>query len=148
MQSATPVSLASRALDRVASRLKLDRRLMQIHQASESGGPGNVLLVECEHAGGSEVFSGAVGAGSRPEEAADALIEDRASWADSSAAVGHRLADQLLVPMALAGGDSFTTDRLSGHLQSNAQAIQRFLPMDIAVQQKIGHVVVSLVSAE
>jgi RNA 3'-terminal phosphate cyclase (ATP) len=146
--SATPVSLASRALDRVASRLKLDRRLMHIHEASESGGPGSVLFVECEHAGGTEVFSSAVGAGSRPEEAADALIEDHALWVDSSAAVGHRLADQLLVPMALAGGGSFTTDRLSGHLQSNAQVIQRFLPVCITMQQNIGHVAVSLVSAE
>lgn len=144
--SATPVSLASRALDRVASRLKLDRRLMRIQEANESGGPGNVLFVECEHAGCTEVFSSTASAGSRPEQVADALIEDHALWADSSAAVGHRLADQLLVPMALAGGGSFTTDQLSGHLHSNAQVIQRFLPVDIAMQQNSDHVAVSLVS--
>ncbi|WP_295860489.1 RNA 3'-terminal phosphate cyclase, partial [uncultured Xanthomonas sp.] len=53
-------------------------------------------------------------------------------YLESGACVGEHLADQLLLPMALAGGGAFTTDTVSAHLSSNARLIEKFLPVEIA----------------
>ena len=45
--------------------------------------------------------------------------------------VGEHLADQILVPLALAGGGSFRTLPLSSHARTNAALIERFLPVRI-----------------
>jgi RNA 3'-terminal phosphate cyclase (ATP) len=47
----------------------------------------------------------------------------------TGAAVDRHLADQLLLPLALAAGPSrFTTDAVTEHLRTNAAVIQQFLP--------------------
>jgi len=56
-------------------------------------------------------------------------IEQALEWLASEAVAAEHLADQLLLPMALAGGGSFTTPRMTEHLQSNMAVIQRFLPV-------------------
>jgi RNA 3'-terminal phosphate cyclase (ATP) len=43
-----------------------------------------------------------------------------------TAPVGEHLADQLLLPMALASGGEFTTTMVSEHLRSNALVVERF----------------------
>jgi RNA 3'-terminal phosphate cyclase (ATP) len=50
---------------------------------------------------------------------------------ESDAAAGEHLADQLLPPMALAGGERFTASTVSSHAQTNAAVIARFLPVAI-----------------
>lgn len=47
----------------------------------------------------------------------------------SGAAVGRHLADQLLLPMALAGGGSFTTGIPDNHVGTNLSVIEKFLPI-------------------
>jgi len=59
------------------------------------------------------------------EEAAGALIEFLAS----GAALEEHLADQLVVPLALAGGESrFSTGRVTPHLLTVAEVARAFLP--------------------
>jgi RNA 3'-terminal phosphate cyclase (ATP) len=48
-----------------------------------------------------------------------------------AAAIGVHLADQLLLPMALAGGGSFTTLLLSPHAATNMDVIKKFLDVEI-----------------
>lgn len=48
----------------------------------------------------------------------------------------EQVADQLLLPMAMAGCGSFTTPRMSEHLSSNMQVIERFL--DVALHGEQG----------
>ena len=43
--------------------------------------------------------------------------------------LGECLADQLMLPLALAGGGSYRTVPLSSHSQNNAELIQLFLPV-------------------
>jgi len=50
--------------------------------------------------------------------------------------VDEHLADQLLLPMALAGGGSFRTTKPSLHATTNAAIIRRFLPVPIQFQQE------------
>ena len=46
---------------------------------------------------------------------------------DARVPVGQHLADQLLAPLALAGGGSFRTLAPSGHTRTDAQVVERFL---------------------
>lgn len=52
---------------------------------------------------------------------------------DSDALVDEYLTDQLLLPLALAGGGEFTARTISQHTQTQAWLIQQFLPVDIQI---------------
>jgi RNA 3'-terminal phosphate cyclase (ATP) len=58
--------------------------------------------------------------------AAKAAAEAKAFLA-SGTAVGEYLADQLLLPMALSAGGSFTTHVLSAHTQTQIRVMETFL---------------------
>ena len=57
------------------------------------------------------------------------------SYLESGMPVGRYLADQLLVPFALAGGGRFRTSKPSQHTLTNIEVIQRFLEVKISVEQ-------------
>jgi RNA 3'-terminal phosphate cyclase (ATP) len=62
------------------------------------------------------------------DEACNALLKFHAS----GASVDRHLADQLLLPMALADGRSvIRTSTITAHLRTNAQIIQQLLPTNI-----------------
>ncbi len=52
----------------------------------------------------------------------------------SSAPVGRNLADQLLLPMALAGQGSFTTTKIGNHVITNIAVIEKFLPVKFVIE--------------
>jgi RNA 3'-terminal phosphate cyclase (ATP) len=52
----------------------------------------------------------------------------------SGAAVGRHLADQLLLPIALAGGGSFTTSIPDDHVMTNLSVIKKFLPVKSSIE--------------
>jgi RNA 3'-terminal phosphate cyclase (ATP) len=60
--------------------------------------------------------------------------------------VGEHLADQLLVPMALAGAGTFRTGPLSLHARTNLDVIERFVPLRFDVAEQGAAVVVSVQS--
>ena len=92
-------------------------------------GPGNALLLTLEHEHVTEVFS-AIGEKSvRSEAVARHVLQETRQYVASGAAVGEHLADQLLLPMALAGGGCFTASTVSQHAITNAEVIARFLPV-------------------
>jgi RNA 3'-terminal phosphate cyclase (ATP) len=58
---------------------------------------------------------------------------------DNGAAVDRYLADQLLIPMALAHGQSsFTTDSISRHLLTNVHLLRQWLDASIVIQEMPG----------
>lgn len=97
-------------------------------------GPGNVLLVTLEHEHVTEVFSGFGEKAVRAETVAKLTLEHARRYIASGAAVGEWLADQIMLPMALAGGGAFTADKLSLHALTNAEVIARFLPVRFAFE--------------
>jgi RNA 3'-terminal phosphate cyclase (ATP) len=50
--------------------------------------------------------------------------------------VGEHLADQLLIPLALAGGGSFVTTPLSSHATTNMDVVAMFLPRKFSVDRQ------------
>jgi len=69
--------------------------------------------------------------------ARDAVAQAR-RYIASKAAVSEHLADQLLVPMSLAGGGSFTMDVMSQHTRTNAEIIALFLPVKFSFEKRDG----------
>jgi len=121
--------VAARELARVACRLHLPEEACRTIFIDSAGSPGNVLLLEyrCEQL--SELFCAFGQVNMRSEAVADVAINAARLWLNSQAAVAEHLADQLLLPMAMAGGGSFTTPKMTEHLQSNMQVIEAFLPL-------------------
>jgi len=65
----------------------------------------------------------------RPEHLADRIATEAMILAAAGVPVGPHLADQLLLPMALAGSGTFRTVEPTLHCTTNARLIERFLPV-------------------
>jgi RNA 3'-terminal phosphate cyclase (ATP) len=127
-----PRNIAERELAVIAEKLLWEPVCMKIEMVS-SRGPGNVVLVEVESEHLTEVFTGFGERGVRAETVAENVVQETRRYLVSEAAVGEHLADQLLLPMALAKGGVFTTLPLSRHSQTNIDTIGRFLSTKIRV---------------
>lgn len=131
LNAGLPAEVSERELKRVGQRLAFDDTQLLAMPIDPEQGPGNLLMLEYVHEHVTEVFSAFGMHRLRAEKVADQAIEQAMEWRCTQTAVGEHLADQLLLPMALAGGGSFTTPHMSDHLHSNMQVIQRFLPVAI-----------------
>jgi RNA 3'-terminal phosphate cyclase (ATP) len=130
-----PQAVAERELERVRERLGFDEAECTTQQV-ESQGPGNALVLEVEHAHVTEVVTSFGEKDVRAKTVADRAADELELYLKSDAPVGVHLADQLLIPFALAGGGSFRTLPVSLHTRTNAQIVQRFLPVEIAITEQ------------
>ena len=65
---------------------------------------------------------------------AEAAVAEALSFVDNNAMVDQHLADQLLLPLALAHGRaSYTTDHLTLHTVTNAELLRRWLATTINI---------------
>lgn len=135
--SELPVSIARRELEVVHERLEWSRRELEVVRV-ETFGPGNVLLLELEHAGGTTVIAGFGEKGVRAEQVAARAVEEARRFIAADVPVDEHLADQLLLPLALAGGGSYRTVEPTLHARTNAELVQRWLPVDIALVDEGG----------
>jgi RNA 3'-terminal phosphate cyclase (ATP) len=65
----------------------------------------------------------------RAEEVAERVVQEVRSYLAADVPVGPHLADQLILPLALAGGGSFRTLPMTAHTETNLDVVQRFLPI-------------------
>lgn len=130
-----PISIAERELKLIARRMSWPREWMKAESAEGSPGPGNVVTIEIECRQVTEVFTGFGERSLRSEAVAEKAVQQARRYIGSEAAVGEYLGDQLLIPMALAGGGSFTTLPLSRHATTNIEVIGRFLEVKIETSQ-------------
>jgi RNA 3'-terminal phosphate cyclase (ATP) len=98
-----------------------------IRQLPEAQGPGNILLVEAEFEHVTEISSGFGKLGTSAESLAKDAARRMSGFIASDAFAGPYLADQLLLPFALAGGGSFTTVKPSQHARTAAEIIGLFM---------------------
>ncbi len=104
-----------------------------IREVSE-GGTGNVLLLEVERAQGRELVAGFGEQGTRAELVASRACAELAAFLAADVPVGEHLADQLLLPLAVAGGGAFRCAPLSRHATTNIETIGLFLDVPIRVE--------------
>lgn len=126
-----PMHVARRELEHVAQSMGWGEAQLNVTGLRHEEGPGNVLLLTLRHAHVTEVFCGFGEKGKPAEQVASGVCREAQRYLSSPAAVGPHLADQLLLPLALAGGGSFTTNGVTPHLRTNAEVIRKFLPVDI-----------------
>ncbi|QHD07587.1 RNA 3'-terminal phosphate cyclase [Pseudomonas sp. R76] len=131
LNAGLPAQVSAREFKRVRQRLGFTEAQCFPVEIDPQQGPGDVLMLEYVHAHVTEVFSAFGMATVRAETVADAAIDPAMEWQGTDTAVGEHLADQLLLPMALASGGRFTTPHMNEHLHSNMTVIQRFLPVVI-----------------
>ena len=105
------------------------------------GGPANVLMIEVERAGGNELVTAHGEKGLRAELVAQRACDELAQFLAAGVPVGEHLADQLLLPMAVAGGGRFRARALSLHATTNIDTIRAFLDVPIRVEPN-GEVVI------
>lgn len=99
-----------------------------------SPGQGNVLFLKAEYEKSVAGFSSLGKKGKPAEQVADDLCQQFFDFVDSNGSVDKHLADQLLLYMALAEGDSMViSEMLTSHLMTNIEIIEKFLPVYFTV---------------
>jgi RNA 3'-terminal phosphate cyclase (ATP) len=133
--SSLPGSIGERELAVIARRLGIAGDDLALRAVPRPVGPGNAVSVFMEFAALTEVMTGFGEQRVSAEAVAERLCDQAQALLASDAAVGPHLADQLLLPMALAGGGEFTTLAPTNHLRSNAALIEKFLPVEIEIER-------------
>lgn len=142
-----PRHVAERELVVLRTALGLAPDECEVVSARGPGASGNLVQVELAYENACELVT-AFGRQGHPaelvaREAADAALE----YLRASAPVGEHLADQLLIPCALAGGGEYRATTWSSHARTNAEIVARFLPVRItATEEGNGSVRVVLAS--
>jgi len=122
-----PLHVAHRELHLVGEALDLGRDDREAVELDAAYGPGNALMVEIASEHVTEIVTAFGEKGRRAEAVAEEVARHAAAYLAHGAPVGEHLADQLLVPMALAGGGVFRTGPLSRHALTQIDVMRAFL---------------------
>lgn len=117
-----PASIGVRELATVGTTMGWEETQLHMCQLPRDQGPGNALLITIESEAVTEVFSSFGVKGISAETVARQAVNEARAYLASGAAVGEHLADQLMLPMALAGGGRFTASTVSGHARTKKKA--------------------------
>jgi len=130
-----PKHIGDREIKVIRDKLSWDRHCLHVEEVQDSHGPGNVLTVTIEWEHITEVFSGFGERGVPAEKVARRTVREIREYLDTEVPVGRHLADQLIIPMALAGGGKFRTLPPTQHTMTNIEVVRQFLDVDIPVIQ-------------
>jgi RNA 3'-terminal phosphate cyclase (ATP) len=127
-----PDHIAERELGTVREKLSWPEDTATIRRVDDSSpGPGNVLTVQLESASGTATFVGFGQKGVPAETVAETVCDDVKNYLRSGAPVDEHLADQLILPMALAGGGRFRTTAPTRHTLTQIEIVPKFIAVDI-----------------
>lgn len=132
--SRLPLSIAEREVNTARDVLDWPAECAAV-EAVESPGPGNAVSIDVESDALTEVFVGFGAKGVPAETVARGAAEAARSYLAADVPVGEHLADQLLIPLALAGGGSFVTTEPSLHTTTNIAVVRKFLDVAIAAER-------------
>jgi RNA 3'-terminal phosphate cyclase (ATP) len=130
-----PTEIAERELRTIGNKLHWEQDVLRPEVVVNTHGPGNAVIVEIESEHITEVFTGFGRRGVRAEQVATETADAVLRYLDANVPVGRHLADQLLIPMALAGGGRFRTLSPTQHTTTNIHVIEQFLTIVIDVTQ-------------
>lgn len=133
-----PGAIARRELDAAAGVLGWDPSCFRVEVIKGAPGPGNVVTIAVESEHVTEVFTGFGEKGVRAEVVAERAATEARAYLDAGVPVGEHLADQLLLPMALAGGGSFRTGAPSSHLRTQIELLEQMLGAKTVIAERGG----------
>jgi len=135
-----PISIAERQRDQAVRRLAGQHRRVEIDvETLPATFKGTVLLLLAEFRHGSACYFGLGALGKPAERVADEAVDRLEAFLAGSGAIDQYLADQLLLPLAFASGESrFRTAQVTQHLLTNAEVIRAFGVAEIEIAQERG----------
>ncbi|HVX14029.1 MAG TPA: RNA 3'-terminal phosphate cyclase [Pirellulales bacterium] len=131
-----PEHIAERELATVAGDLDWPEECLEMRRIREGFGPGNVVTIEIASERVTEVFTGFGRRGVPAETVASEAATEAKRYLTTGVPVGEHLADQLLLPLALAGGGEFVTLDPTPHTTTNSDIIRRFLDVPIVMEEE------------
>ena len=91
----------------------------------KSASPGSSIVLKAVYENSVAGFSSLGEKGKRSEKVAKEAVQDFKSFHSTEAAVDEHMADQLMVFMAIIGGE-ITVPEITEHVQTNAEVIEKF----------------------
>lgn len=132
-----PVSVAERECDVIRRKMEWPKSAFESRSVEQSGGPGNVVMIECGFEDTRELFIGFGKKGVKAERVARGVLKEAKQFLTSGVPVGMYLADQLLLPMGIAASHGFhseiLTSSLTLHSQTHIDVLKQFLKIGINV---------------
>ncbi len=132
--SGLPLSIAERELKVAGRKLGWSDNELVAESVDRPVGPGNAIMLEVASTNVTEVFTGFGRLNVAAESVAHEAIKELRRYLAADVPVGRYLADQLLVPMAIAGG-RFRTIGPSRHTRTNIELIRQFADAEITCRQ-------------
>ena len=132
------MSIAERQQKRALNRLqgrhsRIDIELLDLPARAK----GTFLLLQAEFKRSSACYFGLGALGKPAERVADEAVDGLEAFLAGNGAIDQYLADQLLLPLALASGESrFRTAQVTQHLLTNAEVIRAFGAAEIKIEQE------------
>jgi RNA 3'-terminal phosphate cyclase (ATP) len=144
LAAAVPRSVASRELAILQRELGWPDEALQVPVLRQNEGPGNALMATLVHEHVTELAISFGERGRSAEDVALSLAAELRTYQAGTGALGPHLADQWVLPLALAVWRSgrpagFSCTELTEHARTNFAVIERFLPLRIATDGVEGH---------
>ena len=132
--AAVPRHVGARELDTLGRALGWSGEQLRLPLVRQNEGPGNALMVTLEHEHLVELFTAFGEKGVSAETVARNVVREVRAYTAGHAALGPWLADQWMLPLAIAVWRTgvpagFTCSGLSPHARSNLELIGQFLPV-------------------
>lgn len=125
--------IAETELAVLRAKLSWGSECFRVEDVSSPRGPGNILMVVIESQRVTEVFTGFGERGVPADRVALSTFEQVHEYLSAGVPVGRHLADQVMIPMALAGGGKFRTLSPTRHSTTNIEILKKFLAVDVTV---------------
>ena len=134
-----PLQISEKITGFVRTALMNAGRIRIEHLDIHGEGQGIMLQILLQFENSQACFT-SLGARKKPgKKVAEEAINQVLSFLSTEGVVDHHLADQLLLPLSLAGGtSSYTTNKITEHLRTNANVISRFLLNEIVIIGNLG----------
>jgi RNA 3'-terminal phosphate cyclase (ATP) len=134
-----PQAVVIRELAELGHVLDWSGEQLRVASVRQNEGPGNALLATLAYEHITEVFTAFGEKGVSAERVAGLLVQEVMTYQGSTGALGPYLADQWMLPLALAvaasgQSASFTCSEMTEHARTNIGVIEKFLPVRFAVQ--------------
>ena len=134
--SGLPEAIGKRELTVIRERLHIDRPFCRVEKVDDGVGPGNAVMIAIDSESVSEIVTGFGVKGVTAEQVASEACDEAEAYLSTDVPVGPYLADQLLIPLALAGGGAFRTLAPTAHTLTNAAVVQMFMDVRLRIDQE------------
>jgi RNA 3'-terminal phosphate cyclase (ATP) len=130
-----PITIAERELAAVGGLMGWPAEQLFIRARPDAAGPGNCVLLTMSYEHVCEVATAFGRVGATSEAVAGEAVKEARDYLASDAPVGCHLADQLILPMALAAGGRYVTATPSLHTRTNIEVMGMFVETPVSLAE-------------